>query len=107
MSISLDELFNVGGALKGVVHSIEGSIYRLSVVVDGREMRVLDRDGKAFRRRSMPEVREALQGTCVEGLVLRQQSAYDEMIGQSVRLEANTLEVHLALAQQSDESAGR
>ena len=107
MSISLSELFNVGGAVKGVVHSIEGSIYRLSVVIDGREERVLDSDGKAFRRRSIEEVREALQGTCVEKLVLRQQSAYDEMIGQSVRLEANTLEVQLAPAPQSDEWTGR
>ena len=107
MKIFLGELFNVGGAVKGVVHSIEGSIYRLSVVVDGREMRVLDRDGNAFRRRSIQEVREALQGTGVERLVLRQQSAYDEMIGQSVRLEDNTMEVQLARVPQSDASAGR
>ena len=75
MSISLGELFNSNRAVKGVVHSIEGSIYRLNVVMDGREMRVLDRDGKAFKRRSIQEVREALLGTCVESLVLRQQSA--------------------------------
>lgn len=107
MSISLADLFNVGGAVKGVVHSIEGSIYRLSVVSHGREMHVLDSDGKAFRRRSIEEVREALQGSRVERLVLRQQSAYDEMIGQAVRQEDNTLEVQLALAPQSDGSDGR
>ncbi len=107
MKISLGELFTVGGAAKGVVHSIEGAIYRLSVVIQGREMQVLDRDGKAFRRRSIEEVREALQGTCVERLVLSQESAYDEMIGQSVRVEDNTLEVQLAVAPQSDGWVGR
>ena len=95
MTVALGKLFNTGPA-KAVVHSIEGSIYQLSVIVDGREVGVVDRDGKIFKRRCIQEVREALQGSRVEELVLRQHSAYDEMIGQSVRLEDNTLEVSLA-----------
>ena len=102
MKVSLAELSNSGSPAKGVVHSIEGSIYQLSVIISGKELRVVDRDGKVFRRRSIQEVREALQGTCVTSLVLRQQSAYDEMIGQSVRQQDNTLEVHLAPATDSD-----
>ena len=102
MKVALGELFNTSSSAKGVVHSIEGSIYLLSVIISGKEMRVVDRDGKVFRRRSIQEVREALQGTCVASLVLTQQSAYDEMIGQSVRQQENTLEVQLAPATDSD-----
>lgn len=106
MNVSLRELFHSGSRADGVVHSIEGSIYQLSVIIAGRERRVVERDGKAFKRRSIEEVREALQGTCVVSLVLRQQSAYDEMIGQSVRQQDNTLEVHLAPAPENDGMPG-
>jgi hypothetical protein len=102
VKVSLGDLFNSSSSAKGVVHSIEGSIYLLSVIISGKEMRVVDRDGKVFRRQSIQEVREALQGTCVASLVLTQQSAYDEMIGQSVRQQENTLEVQLAPATDSD-----
>ena len=102
MKVALEELFNADRSARGVVHSIEGSIYQLSVIIAGREMRVVESDGKAFKRRSIQEVREVLRTSCVERLVLRQESAYDEMIGQDVRQQNNALEVQLAPALVSD-----
>ena len=104
MNVSLGDLFISKNAAEGVVHSIEGSIYQLSVNIAGKEMRVVEGDGKAFKRRSIEEVKEALRGTCVASLVLRQQSAYDEMVGQSVRQQDNTLQVHLSPVMESDGS---
>jgi len=99
--VSLADLFSSESAAEGVVHSIEGSIYQLSVIIAGKEKRVVDLDGKGFKRRSIEEIREGLRGTCVASLVLRQQSAYDEMIGQSGRQQDNTLQVHLSPASES------
>ncbi len=98
MTITLDALRRSGDPVDAILYSIEGSIYRLSVVVDGHEQRVLDTDGKTFQRRSVTHVREALRDVAVARMTLRQHSAYDEMIGQGERLQANTLTVPLAVA---------
>lgn len=96
-TISLDEAGALQGPLAIIVHSIEGSIYRVSVVVEGRELRLLERDGKTFQRRSVTHVRDALRECAIASMVLRQQSAYDEMIGHAPRADCNTLEVSLAV----------
>ncbi len=96
-TISLGELQGMKGPVHTIVYSIEGSIYRVSVLVEGRELRLLDLDGKAFQKRSVTHVREALRECAIGTLTLRQHSAYDEMIGQAVRSQANTLEVRLGV----------
>lgn len=98
MTITLEEMRRSPDPVDAIVDSIEGSIYRLSVLVDGREQRVLDVDGKTFQRRSVTHVREALRDVPVAKMTLRQHSAYDEMIGHGARAQPNTLEVPLAVA---------
>jgi len=96
-TISLDELQSLTGPIDAIVYSIEGSIYRVNVLLGGRELRLLEADGKAFQRRSVNHVREGLRDCAIATLTLRQHSAYDEMIGQAVRCQANTLEVALGV----------
>ena len=96
-TISLGELQGMKGPVHAIVYSIEGSIYRVSVLVEGRELRLLDADGKVFQRRSATHVREGLRDCAIGTMTLRQHSAYDEMIGHPVRPDANTLEVALGV----------
>lgn len=96
MSISLPELAAREGPFRARVHSLERSLYQVTVFVDGREQLLLDAGGQIFRRRSINAVREALEELVLEELVLRQESAFDEMIGQPCRQGGNALEVPLA-----------
>jgi hypothetical protein len=96
-TISLEQLQALKGPVDAILYSIEGSIYRVNVLLEGREIRLLEADGKTFQRRSANHVREALRDCAIRKLTLRQHSAYDEMIGQSVRVQANTLEVSLGV----------
>ena len=96
MTISLTELGARQGPFRATVHSFERSLYQVTVCVDGREHLLLEESGRTFRRRSINAVREALAEVALEELVLRQESAYDEMIGQPVRQQDNALVVPLA-----------
>jgi hypothetical protein len=96
-TISLEELQALKGPVDAIVYSIEGSIYRVHVLLQGREVRLLDRDGRSFHRRSANHVREGLRDCAIGTLTLRQSSAYDEMIGQVVGGHANTLVVALGV----------
>lgn len=96
MTVTIEEWRESGTSLAVIVDSIEGAIYRVSVLIDGLEHRLLDVDGKTFQRKSVTHVREALQGVAVENMTLRHSSAYDEMIGQGCRERPNTMQVPLA-----------
>lgn len=80
-----------------VVHSLEQALYQVTVSIDGKDYLLTENNGRPFRRHSLSEVREALQILPVERLSLRHSSAYDEMIGQPLREQENTLEVPLSL----------
>jgi hypothetical protein len=80
-----------------VIRSLDQALYQVTLVVDGRERLLTEDNGRVFRRHSLLEVREALQALPLDSAVLRQDSAYDEMIGQPGRERDNTLEVPLSL----------
>ncbi len=96
MTISLRELGSMEGPFKATVHSLERSLYQVTVVVDGRERLLVEDSGRAFRRRSINAVREALSGVALQDMALRQVSAYDEMIGHPPREYDNALTVPIA-----------
>lgn len=97
MKISLKELRRKPGPFEAIAHSIEGALYTVNVVVGGAEYRLVGDDGKTLTRRSIMHVREMLEGIELTKLILRQVSAYDEMIGQAPRESPNTLEVPVSL----------
>ena len=84
-------------AVTAVVHSLDQALYQVTLQIEGEEHLLVENDGRTFRRHSLNEVRESLQLLAVEKAVLRQTSAYDEMIGQPLRQSDNALEVPLSL----------
>lgn len=86
-----------------VIYSLDPALYQVMVVVDGRERLLVEDNGRTFRRHSLQQVREVLRLLPVETLVLRQFSAYDEMVGQPPRIQDNRLEIPLSVG---DDPAG-
>ena len=97
MKLSFRDVLSRGEPVVAVVQSLEQALYQVMVVADGQEWLLTENDGKTFRRNSLSAVREALQMLPLSALSLRQQSPYDEMVGQPLRLLDYTLEVPLSL----------
>ena len=97
MKLTFRELLSRQQQVVMVVHSLDQALYQVSFVLEGKQYLLSENNGKIFRRHSLSEVREALQLLPVASVTLRQQSAYDEMIGQPARESDNTLEVPLSM----------
>jgi hypothetical protein len=67
---------------RAVVHSLDGSLYQLSVQIGDQEHLVWASSDRPLRTRNILELKEKLVGLEIGELVLRQNSAYDEMVGQ-------------------------
>ena len=78
-----------------IIHSLDPSIYQVSVELDGIERPLWETPERLLTRRNLTALRELFSALEIGALVLRQQSAYDEMVGQPQRGGANTLEVPL------------
>jgi hypothetical protein len=81
---------------KVVIDSFEGSIYQAAIVaVDQSEQPLWLTEQQRLRCRNLTEIRELLAPLTIDHLYLRQNSPYDEMIGQPTRSEPNTLLLEL------------
>ena len=97
MKISVEDFAALPGKAPVIIHSLDQALYQVTVLVDGVELLLVGTGGKPLRSHSLEQLREVLSRFPVASLVLRQQSAYDEMIGQPLREGANTLEIELSL----------
>ncbi|EOD9418899.1 DUF6482 family protein [Vibrio campbellii] len=95
MSMPLSKLEKFFYIDKLVIHSLDLALYQVSVLVDGEEHFVTDDKGKFLRAHSILELQKQCRNLKVNKQVLRQQSAYDEMVGQPSRIGTNELEVLL------------
>lgn len=98
MKISLAEFCLLDERLPVVIHSLECALYQASVVFPEQERLLTDENGATLRCYSIGAMRSLLREAPVASLLLRQRSAYDEMVGQPPRLGSNLLEVPLGLA---------
>lgn len=96
MKISLQQLQRSVGLTRVVIHSLDFSIYLAYAEFGGDPLLVTEVDGKPLRTRNITEMKQRLAAVPLPALFLRQQSAYDEMVGQPVRMGDNALEVPLA-----------
>ena len=80
---------------KAIVHSLDLSLYQISIEVDGQEHYITDESGKMLRAFSILDLQRQCAKLKVKKWVLRQQSAYDEMVGSVSTSGHNTLEVPL------------
>ena len=81
---------------KLVYHSLDQSLYQVSVIIEGEESYISDDNGKLLRSHNLNELQKKMRKIKAKKTVLRQDSAYDEMIGGTIKISANTLEVPLA-----------
>jgi len=80
---------------KLIYHSIDISLYQASAVLEGKEHYITDDKGKVLRSFNLIELQKILRKIKAKETVLRQESAYDEMIGGPEKISPNTLEVPL------------
>lgn len=80
---------------KVIIHSLDCSLYQASIIIDGEEHYLTDKKGKMLRSFNLLSFQAMFQPFTVTEMVMRHQSAYDEMIGQSTRIESNAMEVPL------------
>lgn len=80
---------------KLIITSLEQALYQAIVVVNGEEHIVWKDDEKTLTTRNLTQMRELFESFELSDIVLRQESAYDEMIGISTEQGKNRLEVPL------------
>jgi hypothetical protein len=96
MKITLQQLQASASVERVVIHSIDCSLYIARATVAGVEKVVTDNSGATLKTRNLLDMKQHLVGVPVAELLLQQQSAYDEMVGQPAREADNTLQVSLS-----------
>lgn len=95
MIISLKALRQQTEIEKVIIHSLDCALYQVSVIIKGEERYLTDEQGNFMRSHNKLSLQTLFDGLPVQKMVLRQQSAYDEMVGQPIRDGDNFLEVPL------------
>ncbi len=78
----LEQFFEVE---KVVYHSLDVALYIVSAVVEGREYMITDEKGQRLKSHNILSLQKQLQHVNSKHQVIRQSSAYDEMIGGPVK----------------------
>lgn len=81
---------------KLIINSLEQALYQALVVIDGVEHVVWQSEQKTLTTRNLTKMREYFQQFDIKDIVLRHESAYDEMVGQQPKSGSNRLEVPLS-----------
>lgn len=81
---------------KVILYSLAPMLYQISIEDELGEHLLYTEDNSPYRSTCIEKVKELFEPFTVESMVLRQQSAYDEMIGHPNKQTENTLEVILS-----------
>lgn len=81
---------------KVIVHSLAPMLYQISIEDDLGEHLVYTDKNTPYRSTCIEKIKELFEPFTFRSMVLRQQSAYDEMIGHPNKQADNTLEVMLS-----------
>ncbi|TMO67767.1 DUF6482 family protein [Pseudoalteromonas aurantia] len=87
----LEKFFEVE---KVVFHSLDLALYNVSAIVEGEEHMITDEKGERLKSHNLLSLQKKLQHVRTNNQVIRQSSAYDEMIGGPVKTN-NEMEVPL------------
>ncbi|TMP82310.1 hypothetical protein CWB73_05320 [Pseudoalteromonas phenolica] len=79
---------------KLVYHSLDLALYNVSVIIDGKEEMVTDEKGVRLKSHNFVSLQKMLKNVNAKQQVMRQFSAYDEMIGGPEK-ENNMMEIPL------------
>ena len=78
-----------------VVESVDLSLYIAHARINGEERVIAEDERKILKRRNLLEMKRVLKTVAGCEILLRQRSAYDEMVGHNHPAAANTLEISL------------
>lgn len=80
---------------KVIVHSIDLALYQVSILKDGEEVLLADKKNRPLKAHSTLAIEALFEGYQVDEMVLRHESAYDEMVNQPAKMASNRMEVPL------------
>ena len=93
MAILFSELKKHEPIQKVIVHSLDLALYQVSVMINNVEYYVKETESDFLRAHNPLAIQKRFSDIAYIDMVIRQTSAYDEMVGQPVKCAANTLEV--------------
>lgn len=95
VGMTISDLKNINYIERVIIHSLDLALYHVSVIIEGKEFYVYGNNDLPLKARSKNELQTIFEKFNVGSTYLRASSAYDEMIGQPIREQDNTLEVAL------------
>ncbi|WP_394209234.1 DUF6482 family protein [Enterovibrio calviensis] len=93
MKMTLRALATLNSIDTLIIHSLDLCLYQASVIIEGEELLVTDDIGNLIRAHSLLEIQKQCQNVKAKSQVMRQESAYDEMVGGPEKGDGNRLEV--------------
>lgn len=99
MRITLIKLQHSPPVDKAIINSTERCLYYLSVEIGGEEYLVVNKQKRALSARNKLDLQQIAESISARRIVLRHESAYDEMVGQPSGGQGNRLEVSLGGSQ--------
>ena len=94
MTIEINKLNQYFSIDKLIYHSIDLSLYMVSVIIDKQEHYITDKNGHHLKASNLNSLQKELANIEASEIVLRHTSPYDEMIGGPEK-DNNLLEVPL------------
>ncbi|MCF2908500.1 DUF6482 family protein [Pseudoalteromonas sp. DL2-H2.2] len=80
---------------KLIINSLDQALYQAIVIINGAEHIVWKDEKTTLLTRNLTEMREHFEQFDINEIVLRHESAYDEMIGSEPKKNSNRLEIPL------------
>jgi len=95
VKIKVSDLTHLQPIERIIVHGLDYMLYQVLLEIDGHERLLYNDNGTPYRCHGTVDIRDMFAPYEYKEVILRQSSAYDEMIGQPSREAPNTLEVPL------------
>jgi hypothetical protein len=96
VKLKLKEIRQKSGIDRFVIESVDLSLYIAFVQIDGVEHLIADNTGKPLKTTNLLSMQRQIKQFGQVESVLRQRSAYDEMVGRPIQVSAdNTMEISL------------
>jgi hypothetical protein len=97
-SMTLQHLHKIRPAIALLrLRSFDPDLYLVELVIADRTYVVKDEQGRTLSFRSMLAAKKPFKGLTITRAEMVQESAYDEMVGQPLRQDRNTLQVNISL----------
>ncbi len=96
MKITTAEVKRAAGNIERIViESVDLSLYIARAVINGEERVIADKHGKLLKTHNLLEMQRQVKSLANCEVILRQRSAYDEMVGHNHATTDNAMEISL------------